>query len=159
MSHYDEDHDGGGSNSFGWFVAGLGLGALLGVLYAPKSGRETREELAANAREGGEYLRRRGSEMRDQAGHLVDQGREQFDEYYRKGREQFDEYVQAGKEYYSKGVDQINEYVDKGRNMAADQANRVQAAVEAGKEAYRTTAAAGDGGLESVPSTPGHNGQ
>ena len=158
MGHdYENDND-GGSNSFGWFIAGLGLGALLGVLYAPKSGRETREDLAAGARDGGEFLRRRGSEMRDQAGHLVDQGREQFDEYYRKGREQFDEYVAAGKEYYSKGIDQINDYVDKGRNMAADQANRVQAAVEAGKEAYRTTAAA-DGGLESVPSNPGHNGQ
>ena len=147
MGHdYENDND-GGSNSFGWFIAGLGLGALLGVLYAPKSGRETREDLAAGARDGGEFLRRKSSEMRDQAGHLVDQGREQFDEY-----------VAAGKEYYSKGIDQINDYVDKGRNMAADQANRVQAAVEAGKEAYRTTAAA-DGGLESVPSTPGHNGQ
>jgi len=25
--------------AFGWFVAGLGLGALVGILYAPKSGR------------------------------------------------------------------------------------------------------------------------
>jgi gas vesicle protein len=154
MGHeYEHESDGGGSSSFGWFVAGLGLGALLGVLYAPKSGRETREELAANAREGGEFLRRKGYEMRDQAGHLVDQGREQFDEYYQRGREQFDEYVQAGKEYYAKGLDQINEYVDKGRNLAADQANRVQAAVEAGKEAYRTTAAGTDGA-----SSPGHDG-
>lgn len=149
MSGYEED---GGGSGFGWFLAGLGLGALLGVLYAPKSGRETREELAANAREGHEYLRRKGTEMRGQAGQLVEQGKHQFDEYYQKGRDQFEEYVQAGKEYYSKGLGQINDYVDKGKNLAADQANRVQAAVEAGKEAYRTTAASG------APN-PGHDGQ
>jgi gas vesicle protein len=151
MSDHENEND-GGSGGFGWFLAGLGFGALLGVLYAPKSGRETREELAANARDGQEYLRRKGGEMRDQAGVLVDQGRQQFDEYYQKGRDQFDEYVQAGKEYYSKGVEQVNQYVDKGKTVAADQANRVQAAVEAGKEAYRTTAANGS-------PTPGTDGE
>jgi len=38
--------EGGG---FGWFLAGLGLGALIGVLYAPKSGRETREDILRGA--------------------------------------------------------------------------------------------------------------
>jgi len=42
-----------------WFLAGLGVGALVGILYAPKSGRETREDLATGAREGTEYLRAR----------------------------------------------------------------------------------------------------
>ena len=36
---------------FGWFLIGLGIGAAVGVLYAPKSGQETREELASSARE------------------------------------------------------------------------------------------------------------
>ena len=42
----DESNNGFG---IGWFLAGLGLGALLGVLYAPKSGRETREDLVSTA--------------------------------------------------------------------------------------------------------------
>jgi gas vesicle protein len=32
------------SGGFGWFLAGLGIGALVGVLYAPKSGTETRDD-------------------------------------------------------------------------------------------------------------------
>ena len=42
------------SKSYGlaWFLAGLGVGALVGILYAPKSGRETREDIATGAREG-----------------------------------------------------------------------------------------------------------
>jgi gas vesicle protein len=138
----DYENDGGSGSSIGWFLAGLGFGALLGVLYAPKSGKETREELAANAREGQEFLRRKTYEVRDQAGALVDQGKQQFDEYYTKGREQFDEYVRTGKEYYAKGLDQVGDVVERGKSVAVDQKNRVQAAVEAGKEAYKTTATA-----------------
>ena len=46
-----------------WFLAGLGVGALIGILYAPKSGRETREDLAQGAREGSEYLRPAGGRL------------------------------------------------------------------------------------------------
>ena len=42
------DNDNGVSG-FGWFLAGLGIGALVGVLYAPKSGKETRDDLVAGA--------------------------------------------------------------------------------------------------------------
>ncbi|MGO9211178.1 MAG: YtxH domain-containing protein, partial [Terriglobales bacterium] len=44
------------SGGFGWFLAGLGLGALIGVLYAPKAGRETREDILRSAEEGREYV-------------------------------------------------------------------------------------------------------
>ena len=40
-----------GSCGLGWFLAGLGIGAVIGVLYAPKAGKETREDLLNAARE------------------------------------------------------------------------------------------------------------
>ena len=40
------DNDNGVSG-LGWFLAGLSVGALVGVLYAPKAGKETREELVS----------------------------------------------------------------------------------------------------------------
>ncbi len=55
-------------NGFAWFLAGLGVGALAGILYAPKSGRETREDLANSAREGTEYLRNRSKQVAEQVG-------------------------------------------------------------------------------------------
>lgn len=120
------------SGSFGWFVAGLGLGALLGVLYAPKSGKETREELAASARESKDYLYDRGREVAAQASQAVD-----------RSKEHLDEYVGLGKEYVERGRAQWSEYVDRGRDLMNDQAGKITAAVEAGREAYRQTAEGG----------------
>jgi gas vesicle protein len=64
------------SNSFVWFLAGMGLGALVGVLYAPRSGSETRDVLRARAEEGRDYVRTRAREARGQAADWVDRGRE-----------------------------------------------------------------------------------
>src|SRR5215831_2612652 len=69
------DRDGG--NSFMWFLAGLGFGALLGVLYAPRSGRETRESLKNSALEGKEYLRNRGREARETVNEWVERGKDE----------------------------------------------------------------------------------
>ena len=84
------DRDG---NSFVWFLAGLGLGALAGVLYAPRSGAETRDVLRARAEEGKEYVRNRAREAREQAQGWADRGREamsqqkdQFRAAYEAGR-------------------------------------------------------------------------
>jgi gas vesicle protein len=64
------------SNSFLWFLAGLGFGALMGVLYAPRSGRETRDALKNTAQEGGEYLKNRGREAKDTVSQWVDRGKD-----------------------------------------------------------------------------------
>jgi gas vesicle protein len=86
------------SNSFGWFLAGLGLGALAGVLYAPRSGSETRDVLRARAEEGRDYVRNRAREARDQASQWADRGRdvvntqkEQFRAAYEAGRQAYQE--------------------------------------------------------------------
>ncbi|MGA2086830.1 MAG: YtxH domain-containing protein, partial [Terracidiphilus sp.] len=60
-----------------WFLAGLGVGALIGILYAPKSGRETRQDLLNGAREGTEYLRNRTQQAAEEVSALVDKTKEQ----------------------------------------------------------------------------------
>lgn len=115
-----------------WFIAGLGVGALVGILYAPKSGRETREDLAQGAREGTEYLRTRTRQAVEEVGALVDKSKEQMNDYVGRGREAVD-----------RGRAQWEEFVERGKSLVTDQGSRVAAAVEAGRDAYRTTASGG----------------
>src|ERR1019366_4039562 len=88
------DHD---SNSFVWFLAGLGLGALAGVLYAPRSGSETREALRARAEEGRDYVRNRAGEARDQASQWPDKGRDVVNQQ----KDQFRAAYEAGRQAYN----------------------------------------------------------
>jgi gas vesicle protein len=122
-----EDKQGSG---FSWFVAGLGLGALLGVLYAPKAGREVREDVANSARDGAEYLKQRSRETADQVAVLVE-----------KGKAQVNDYVGQGKDYIERGRAQVEQVVTQGRGFVQQQADKVAAAVDAGKQAYQTTTA------------------
>jgi gas vesicle protein len=114
-----------GTGGFGWFLAGLGIGALVGVLYAPKSGKETRDDLVAGA-----------LEARERANQLYEQGVCQVGQYAEQGKQVAGEYVDKGKEYYDKGRSQWTQYVDKGKDLIQTQAEAAKAAVEAGKEAY-----------------------
>jgi gas vesicle protein len=116
------------SSGFSWFLAGLGLGALIGVLYAPKAGKETREELMSSAREGSEYLKAKSRDAVDQVNDLVD-----------RGKNQVTEYVGRGKEYVERGRAQWDEFVNQGRQFVNEQTGRVTAAVDAGRQAYQST--------------------
>ena len=65
------DRDG---SSFVWFLAGLGVGAVVGVLYAPRSGDEMREAIRSRAQEGSENARQQARRAREQASEWVDRG-------------------------------------------------------------------------------------
>lgn len=59
-----------------YFLVGLGVGALLGVLFAPKSGEDTREYLTKRADEGREFAQKKAKELRDRADDLIERGKE-----------------------------------------------------------------------------------
>ncbi len=63
-------------NGFSSFLLGLGVGVGIGMLFAPKSGQETREMLKTKAGEGGEYLKQRSAEFKQTASEWVDKGKE-----------------------------------------------------------------------------------
>ena len=87
------DRNGGGML---WFLAGLGIGAVVGILYAPQSGSETRELLMSKADEGREFVRRRAEEARGHAGQWADRGREMINSQ----KEQIRSAVEAGRQAY-----------------------------------------------------------
>lgn len=55
-----------------YFLVGLGIGSLIGILFAPKSGEKTREYLAQKA----ESAQKKVREMRERAEDLVERRKE-----------------------------------------------------------------------------------
>ena len=93
---------------FGYFLLGLGIGVAAGVLWAPKTGEEIRQIIADKAGEGADFLKDRAQEGTEFV------------------RNRADDVKQSAADLY-----------DKGRSTVVRQKETLNAAVEAGKQAYR----------------------
>ncbi len=77
------------SGKLGWFVAGAILGGAVALLYAPKSGRETRNFITKKTGEGKEVLSETGREVYEKGRQIYDKGKEIADdaaELFERGR-------------------------------------------------------------------------
>ena len=83
-----------------YFFLGLGIGVAVGILFAPKSGGETRDLIREKAGEGKDYLKRRSDDLREQASDIVDRGKD----LVARQREQLAAAVDAGKQAYRETV-------------------------------------------------------
>jgi gas vesicle protein len=66
MARYEDDAPGG--NALPWFLFGIGLGAALGLLFAPQSGAETRRALGKKVRKLRHLAEDRLEDVMDTAG-------------------------------------------------------------------------------------------
>ncbi len=85
-----------GSGGVLWFLTGLGIGAAVGILFAPHSGEQTRELLMSKAEEGRDYVKKRTKEAREQAEQWAARGKEVINTQ----KEQLRSAVEAGRQAY-----------------------------------------------------------
>lgn len=97
-----------GASKFAYFVIGFGFGAVVALLFAPKSGREIRADIADTTRRS-----------LDKASEAYQTTRERAKELASTGREKAVEVIEEAKETVTK------------------QRDRLSAAIEAGKQAYQ----------------------
>jgi len=83
-----------GYSSIPLFLAGMGAGLALGVLFAPSSGEETRTYLADSARQGLDKAKAKGEEFSRRAQDAVARGKEAVT----RGKEAVSESVESAKQ-------------------------------------------------------------
>lgn len=79
-----------------YFFLGLGVGVAVGIIFAPKSGEETRNLIRTKAGEGKDYLRKRTDDLRETASGVIDRGRDLVN----RQRDTLSQAVEAGKQAY-----------------------------------------------------------
>jgi gas vesicle protein len=83
-------------NGLSSFLLGLGVGVGIGMLFAPKSGQETRELIKNKAGEGTDYLKQRSTDAKQTASEWVDKGKEALG----RQKENLADAMEAGKQAY-----------------------------------------------------------
>jgi gas vesicle protein len=91
-----------------YFVIGATVGAVVALLFAPKSGRELREDLADATRKGVDRARETGAQISSKAG-----------------------------EYYDAASARAGELASSAREVVERRGERFSAALDAGRQAYR----------------------
>jgi gas vesicle protein len=87
-------------NKVSYFFLGFGLGVAVGILFAPKSGEETRALIRSKAGEGTDYLKKRSETLYESAGEMVEKGKSTLG----RQRDQLSAAVEAGKQAYREAV-------------------------------------------------------
>jgi gas vesicle protein len=64
-----------GSNRVAWFITGVLLGATVAILYAPKSGKESRQFLTGQTQRGKDAVADKGKEIADSSREMFERGR------------------------------------------------------------------------------------
>ena len=107
------------SNKLTYLLIGGGIGAIIALLCAPKSGQELRGDIADATRKGIDRSREAAQQLGDRAG-----------EYYEATRGR-------AAELYSQAAERVSEVAQNARDAASRQSGTLSAALEAGKKAYQ----------------------
>jgi len=109
----------------GLVVGGL-IGAAMGILFAPKSGKETRQDIA------------------DKADELLAKAKEEYEKAAEKSKAAYEAAVRRLKDVEGTAREKVEEIEGKVSELAhsgvetlADNKNRLKKALDAGMEAYR----------------------
>ena len=109
----------------GLLIGGV-IGAVVGILYAPKSGRETREDIGRKAEE------------------LVAKAKEEYEQALEKSRKTYETAVSRLKKIEETAREKVGELeakagtmVEKGKESLEDNKSRLKRAIDAGVEAYK----------------------
>ena len=96
------------NNGFGYFFLGVSVGAAAALLFAPKTGADTRNYLQSRAGDAAQQLRDQANQLRDQANQVMDQANEKLARGKSVVREQVNNLsaaVDAGKRAYTTAVE------------------------------------------------------
>ncbi len=129
MKHEYEREEAGATTKLTYLLIGGGIGALLALLFAPKSGHELRGDIADVTRKGVEKGKETAALVGEKAGDYYEVTREKAGEIYSTAQ------TKAG-DLYSTAQDTAGAIAEKAKSAVSGATNPFSAALEAGKDAY-----------------------
>lgn len=119
------------------FLAGGAVGAILALLYAPKSGKEFRADIKNKADDYLEDAEKYLSEAKDKAMDLINEGRKRSEKIIKDAKSKSDEILKDAEKIFHDAKTKTTEAVNTGKVKVESEANRIKDSVKAGIDAYK----------------------
>ncbi|HKB85349.1 MAG TPA: YtxH domain-containing protein [Ignavibacteriaceae bacterium] len=121
------------------FLAGGAVGAILALLYAPKSGRELREDIRSKTDEYYDDVEKYYSEARNKAKDLINDGKKKSEKLISDARVKSEELLKDAERIFNDAKSKAEGYVAKGKETIDQESAKMKTAIKAGVDAYKET--------------------
>ncbi|MCL5029582.1 MAG: YtxH domain-containing protein [Bacteroidetes bacterium] len=121
------------------FLAGGAVGAVLALLYAPKSGKELRNDIKVKADgyldEAEKYI----AEAKDKAKDLINEGKKKSEKLISDAKTRSEELLKDAEKIFSEAKTKTGTIISTGKETIETESARLKDAVKAGVDAYKST--------------------
>lgn len=118
-------------------LAGGAIGALVALLFAPKSGKELRADLKLKGEEYLDEAEKYISEAREKAKELINEGKKRSEKIISEAKMKSQEIIKDAEKIISDAKEKANEVISSTKEKIETESGRISSAVKAGVEAYK----------------------
>lgn len=115
-----------------YLLIGAGIGATVALLFAPKSGRELRGDIADASRRGIDYTTEKARLAGEKAQEAYGQAQAKAQEAYGQAQAKAHELIETGKEAVNTKREQFQAAIDAGKEAYAEEKDRARKSIGTG---------------------------
>jgi len=120
-------------------LAGGAIGAALALLYAPKTGKELRQDIKLKTDDYLDEADKYIAEAKDKAIHLINDGKKKSEKLIKDAREKSEELLKDAEKVLDEAKSKTDEIVQSGKAKVDQKSGQIKSAIKAGVDAYKET--------------------
>ncbi len=119
------------------FLAGGAIGAAFALLYAPKSGKELRDDIRTKSDDYLDSADKYVEQAKVKAKDLINEGKKRSDKLIDDAKIKSDELLRDAERIFKEAKSKANNSVAGGKSTLEAESNKLKGAVKAGLDAYK----------------------
>lgn len=121
------------------FLAGGAIGAVLALLYAPKSGKDLRNDIRAKTDDYLDDAEKFIAEAKVKANEVINEGKRRSEKLIVDAKSKSGELLKDAEKIFNDAKTKASTTVQHGKEFIEDESTRLKTAVKAGVDAYKET--------------------
>lgn len=132
------DDNGVGKGLLIGFLTGAAVGSIIALLFAPKSGKELRQDIKVKSQDFMDDAELYLANAKDKASQLINEGKKKSEKLVADAKEKVDALIGEAEKILTDAKDKTNVYVHSGKDKIEKEGERLKSAIKAGMDAYKT---------------------